>query len=100
MVFIPLGIFSVFMAIYEVQADAQEFVEAYKRDYPKKLEINLLTRTGYKKPTSIRTKHSKMPLTAWLGLEVYVGLVELAPLFDNMVVKNCRISGQYWVYAR
>ncbi|WP_048149813.1 hypothetical protein [Thermococcus sp. AM4] len=87
MAFIPLGIFSVLMAIYEVQADAQEFVEAYKRDYPKEPEINLLE-SGYKKAHEYQNKAFKDALTAWLGLGVYIGLVELALVADNLVVKN------------
>jgi len=86
-ILIPAGILSLVSAMYSIQADAQEFVEAYKRDYPEEPEINLLE-SGYKKAHEYQNKAFKDALTAWLGLGVYIGLVELALLFDNLVVKN------------
>ncbi len=86
MAFISLGIISLLSAIYEVQADAQEFVEAYKRDYPSEPEISLLE-AGYKKANEYQSKAFKDALTAWLGLGVYIGLVELV-LFAIQLKKS------------
>ena len=67
-VFIPSGITSLLASIYEVQAEAQEFVEAYKMDYPKEPGINLIE-AGYKRPTNTRIRRLKMLSLLGLALE-------------------------------
>ncbi|WP_297065408.1 hypothetical protein, partial [Thermococcus sp.] len=76
MILIPLGLFSAIASVYAIQADPQEFVDAYKWDYPQREEIEILE-MAYKKAHEYQNEAFKNALTAWLGLGFYLGLLEI-----------------------
>ena len=81
------GIISAVMALYAIQADPQEFVDAYKWDYPQKEEIEILE-LAYKKAHKYQNEAFKNALTAWLGLGFYLGLLEIGLAAGDIAVKN------------
>ena len=81
------GLISAVMAVYAIQADPQEFVDAYKWDYPQKKEIEILE-LAYKKAHEYQNKAFKSALTAWLGLGFYLGLLEIGLAVGDLSVKN------------
>ncbi len=88
MILIPLGLFSTIAALYAIQADPQEFVDAYKWDYPQKEEIEVLE-LAYKKAHEYQNEAFKNALTAWLGLGFYLGLLEIGlAVGGDIAVKN------------
>ena len=83
----PFGLFSVILTWYAIQADPQEFVDAYKWDYPQKEEIEILE-LAYKKAHKYQNEAFKNALTAWLGLGFYLGLLEIGLAVGDIAVKN------------
>jgi len=87
MLLMPFGLFSVILTLYAIQSDPQEFVDAYKWDYPQKEEIEILE-LAYKKAHKYQNEAFKNALTAWLGLGFYLGLLEIGLAAGDIAVKN------------
>jgi hypothetical protein len=74
-------------AFHYLQIDAQEFVEAYREDYPQMKDIEILE-SGYKKALKYQSDAFMAALLAWLGSGFYLGLLALAITTGVLAVKN------------
>ncbi len=78
---------SLIYSAYKVQADPQEFVDAYKRDYPREKEIEILE-LAYKKAHEYQNEAFKDALSTWLGFGFYLGLIEIGLSSSGLIIKN------------
>ncbi len=78
---------SLIYSAYKVQADPQEFVDAYKRDYPREKEIEILE-LAYKKAHEYQNEAFKDALSTWLGFGFYLGLIEIGLSSGGLIIKN------------
>jgi hypothetical protein len=86
MVFLA-GTISLLSSAYKIQADPQEFVDAYKWDYPQKKEIEILE-LAYKEAHRYQNEAFKDALSTWLSFGFYLTLLELGLFTGGLVIKN------------
>ena len=88
-----MAFISLLIAAFKFQADVNDFVRAYKGDYPEKSEIEILER-AYSDALSHTHESFKNALTAWLMFGAWVSLVEIGLASGNLGVKN---SSAFWL---
>ena len=90
------GLFGMVRAVLKFQADVNEFIRAYKKDYPTRSEIEILE-MAYSDALSYAYGGLKDALVAWLLLGTWVPLVEITIISGNATIGN---SFVFWFGIR
>ncbi|WP_297550613.1 hypothetical protein [Thermococcus sp.] len=93
-----IGFTSLWCALRFWDVDAQDFVEAFRKDNPEEAEIEILN-AGYSKARTRVKDALTCAVATWLIFGGYAGAIEIATLQGMLTIKNWIIIGILHILA-